>query len=71
MGSDPSLPLSLAHWLGCLQGYRLSPLAFQVEEERSVGAEFVYAAANLRALNYGIPPTDRLEVVEGSLCGVG
>jgi hypothetical protein len=45
-----------------MQGYRLTPIEFEKDDERNFHVEFVAAAANLRAQNYGIPATDKLEV---------
>jgi ubiquitin-activating enzyme E1 len=45
-----------------LVGYRLTPIEFEKDDERNFHVEFVAAAANLRAQNYGIPATDKLEV---------
>lgn len=44
-----------------LVGYRLTPIDFDPDNEESFAAEFVAAAANLRALNYGIPVSDPLQ----------
>lgn len=44
-----------------LAGYRLSPISFEKDDERNFHVEFVLAAANLRAENYGIPPSDKLQ----------
>lgn len=44
-----------------LAGYRLVPIEFQKDDEHSFHAEFVAAAASLRAQNYGIPSTDKLQ----------
>jgi hypothetical protein len=40
----------------------LTPIEFEKDDERNFHVEFVAAAANLRAQNYGIPATDKLEV---------
>lgn len=44
-----------------LAGYRLTPIEFEKDDERNFHVEFVFAAANLRAQNYGIPPSDLLQ----------
>lgn len=44
-----------------LAGYRLSPIEFEKDDERNFHLEFVVAAANLRAQNYGIPLSDKLQ----------
>ncbi|KAJ7561520.1 hypothetical protein O6H91_03G031500 [Diphasiastrum complanatum] len=44
-----------------LAGYRLSPIEFQKDDEHNFHAEFVAAAANLRASNYGIPFAEKLQ----------
>lgn len=41
------------------------PIEFQKDDEHSFHAEFVAAAASLRAQNYGIPSTDKLQVCVG------
>lgn len=59
--SSTLLGLAILHVL-CSQGYRLTPIEFEKDDERNFHAEFVAAAANLRAQNYGIPGTDKLQV---------
>ncbi|KAL3688917.1 hypothetical protein R1sor_015226 [Riccia sorocarpa] len=44
-----------------LAGYRLTPIDFQKDDERNFHAEFVATAASLRACNYGIPVSDKLQ----------
>ncbi|MCO5581805.1 hypothetical protein L7F22_035694 [Adiantum nelumboides] len=44
-----------------LAGYRLTPIDFEKDDERNFHVEFVSAAANLRAQNYGIPLSDLLQ----------
>ncbi|GBG84988.1 hypothetical protein CBR_g39452 [Chara braunii] len=44
-----------------LAGYRLTPVDYDKDDERNLHVEFVSAAANLRALNYGIPTTNKLQ----------
>lgn len=44
-----------------LAGYRLTPIEFEKDDERNFHVEFVSTAANLRAQNYGIPPSDLLQ----------
>jgi ubiquitin-activating enzyme E1 len=38
---------------------RLIPISFEKDDDRNFHVEFITAAANLRAFNYGIPPVDR------------
>jgi len=42
-----------------LAGYRLSPCEFEKDEDTNHHIDFVTAASNLRAMNYGINPADR------------
>eukprot|EP01018_Ginkgo_biloba_P026634 Gb_11430 [translate_table: standard] len=44
-----------------LAGYRLSSIDFDKDDEKNFHAEFVVAAANLRAQNYGICLADKLQ----------
>ncbi|KAI5067456.1 hypothetical protein GOP47_0017984 [Adiantum capillus-veneris] len=44
-----------------LAGYRLTPIEFEKDDEQNFHVEFVSAAANLRAQNYGIPTSDLLQ----------
>eukprot|EP00850_Spirogloea_muscicola_P006022 SM000028S10116 [mRNA] locus=s28:400396:407415:- [translate_table: standard] len=43
-----------------LAGYRLSPIDYDPDDEHCFHNDFVTAAAQLRAANYGIPQPDRL-----------
>eukprot|EP00897_Mesotaenium_endlicherianum_P006549 jgi/Mesen1/5922/ME000030S05186 len=43
-----------------LVGYRLTAVSYDPDDELTYTADFVAAAAALRALNYGIPPCDKL-----------
>lgn len=51
--SEMPTPASLA-------GYRLNIIDYQKDDVDRYHLEFVTAAANLRARNYGIPPVDKL-----------
>ncbi|KAH6557154.1 hypothetical protein KP509_1Z131100 [Ceratopteris richardii] len=44
-----------------LAGYRLTCIEFEKDDERNFHIEFVSAAANLRAQNYGIPTSNLLQ----------
>ncbi|XP_024529342.1 ubiquitin-like modifier-activating enzyme 1 [Selaginella moellendorffii] len=44
-----------------LVGYRLTPLEFEKDDEHNFHADFIAAAANLRAHNYGIPLSTKLQ----------
>eukprot|EP00245_Coleochaete_scutata_P003708 TRINITY_DN15555_c0_g1_i1.p1 TRINITY_DN15555_c0_g1~~TRINITY_DN15555_c0_g1_i1.p1 ORF type:complete len:1059 (+),score=200.70 TRINITY_DN15555_c0_g1_i1:45-3179(+) len=46
---------------GSLAGYRLTTVMFSKEDEQNFHVDFVLAAANLRACNYGIPPCSKLQ----------
>lgn len=41
-----------------LAGYRLSPIVFEKDDDSNHHIEFITAASNCRALNYGIEPAD-------------
>lgn len=43
-----------------LAGYRLTVIDYQKDDTERYHLDFVAAAANLRAQNYGIPPVDKL-----------
>jgi hypothetical protein len=49
-----SLPASSS-----LAGFRLSPVEFEKDDDTNHHIDFIAAASNLRALNYGIEPADR------------
>ncbi|TBU32859.1 ubiquitin activating enzyme [Dichomitus squalens] len=42
-----------------LVGYRLNPVEFEKDDDTNHHIDFITAASNLRALNYGISPADR------------
>ncbi|KAF8165027.1 ubiquitin activating enzyme [Crassisporium funariophilum] len=42
-----------------LAGYRLSPCEFEKDDDMNHHIDFITAASNLRAMNYGINPADR------------
>ena len=42
-----------------LAGYRLSPCEFEKDDDTNHHIDFITAASNLRAMNYGINPADR------------
>ncbi|TFK27024.1 ubiquitin activating enzyme [Coprinopsis marcescibilis] len=42
-----------------LAGYRLNPVDFEKDDDSNHHIDFITAASNLRALNYGINPADR------------
>ncbi|KTW32293.1 E1 ubiquitin-activating protein UBA1 [Pneumocystis jirovecii RU7] len=42
-----------------LAGYRLNPVNFEKDDDTNYHIDFITAASNLRALNYGIEPTTR------------
>lgn len=42
-----------------LAGYRLSPCEFEKDDDANHHIDYVTAASNLRAINYGINPADR------------
>jgi ubiquitin-activating enzyme E1 len=42
-----------------LAGYRLNPVEFEKDDDTNHHIDFVTAASNLRAMNYGIAPADR------------
>ncbi|CED85480.1 ubiquitin activating enzyme [Phaffia rhodozyma] len=42
-----------------LAGYRLSPVEFEKDDDTNFHIDFITAASNLRAANYGITPADR------------
>ncbi|KAF5363942.1 hypothetical protein D9756_000809 [Leucocoprinus leucothites] len=42
-----------------LAGYRLSPVEFEKDDDSNHHIDFITAASNLRAMNYGINPADR------------
>lgn len=42
-----------------LAGYRLTPVDFEKDDDTNFHIDFITAASNLRALNYGIAPADR------------
>ena len=42
-----------------LVGYRLNPVDFEKDDDNNHHVDFITAASNLRALNYGIAPADR------------
>jgi len=42
-----------------LAGYRLTPCEFEKDDDTNYHIDFVTAASNLRAMNYGINPADR------------
>lgn len=48
-------------------GLQLQSTEFEKDEENNFHVDFVTAASNLRAENYGITPTDKLEVIQVSI----
>lgn len=42
-----------------LAGFRLSPVEFEKDDDTNHHIDFITAASNLRAMNYGIEPADR------------
>ncbi|KAF0354769.1 ubiquitin-activating emzyme E1 [Gigaspora margarita] len=42
-----------------LAGYRLNPVEFEKDDDTNFHMDFITAASNLRAANYGIQPSDR------------
>lgn len=42
-----------------LAGYRLNPCEFEKDDDTNFHIDFITAASNLRATNYGINPADR------------
>lgn len=42
-----------------LQGLRVTPLEFEKDDDTNLHMDFIVAASNLRAANYGINPADR------------
>ncbi|KAG0169689.1 SPS-sensor component ptr3 [Apophysomyces sp. BC1034] len=42
-----------------LAGFRLSPCEFEKDDDSNFHIDFITAASNLRAINYGISPADR------------
>ncbi|ORY90353.1 ubiquitin-activating emzyme E1 [Syncephalastrum racemosum] len=42
-----------------LAGYRLNPCDFEKDDDSNFHIDFITAASNLRAINYGIAPADR------------
>jgi ubiquitin-activating enzyme E1 len=42
-----------------LAGYRLTPAEFEKDDDTNFHIDFITAASNLRAINYGITPADR------------
>ena len=43
----------------CLGPLKLTPLEFEKDDDTNFHVDFIVAASNLRAENYGIPPADR------------
>jgi hypothetical protein len=54
--------IELLDFCQCNQGYRLTPVEFDKDDDCNYHAEFVAAAASLRGCNYGLPLTDKLQV---------
>jgi len=52
LGTKLPAPSSLA-------GYRLNPVEFEKDDDTNHHIDFIAAASNLRAMNYGINPADR------------
>ena len=44
-----------------LAGFRLTPVEFEKDDDTNHHIDFITAASNLRAVNYGISPADRLK----------
>lgn len=44
-----------------LAGFRLSPAEFEKDDDSNFHIDFITAMSNLRAINYGIQPADRLK----------
>ena len=42
-----------------LAGFRLNPVEFEKDDDTNHHIDFITAASNLRAINYGITPADR------------
>lgn len=42
-----------------LAGYRLNPVEFEKDDDTNHHIDFITAASNLRAMNYGINPADK------------
>lgn len=42
-----------------LAGFRLQPCEFEKDDDSNFHIDFITAASNLRAINYGIAPSDR------------
>ncbi|EIM88494.1 ubiquitin activating enzyme [Stereum hirsutum FP-91666 SS1] len=61
-GADGNDPVDLADQLpppSSLAGYRLNPVDFEKDDDTNHHIDFITAASNLRAMNYGINPADR------------
>ena len=43
------------------QGLRITPLEFERDDDSNGHIDFIVACSNLRAMNYSIPPADRLK----------
>jgi ubiquitin-activating enzyme E1 len=43
------------------QGFQITPLEFEKDDDNNLHIDFIVAASNLRAANYSIPPADRLK----------
>lgn len=59
---DGNDPVDLADQLpppSSLAGYRLNPVDFEKDDDTNHHIDFITAASNLRAMNYGINPADR------------
>jgi len=44
-----------------LQGLKITPIEFEKDDDANFHMDFIVAASNLRAANYGIAPADRLK----------
>lgn len=44
-----------------VQGFRITPLEFEKDDDTNFHIDFIVATSNLRAANYSIPPADRLK----------
>lgn len=56
---DSSLLEGLVETKSCLSSISVHPISFEKDNDDNFHVAFITAAANLRAINYGIPPTDR------------
>ena len=51
-----------------IEGFKLTPLNFEKDDDANMHMDFIVAASNLRAENYDIAPADKHKVCRSHQC---